>query len=358
MPLLDIDALLEPILGDDPAGWPVPYMLRAQLEEARKESGPADLPPEDRAAQTRPVDWSALVRTTQEILSTQSKDLLVAARLTEALTCEHGFAGLAEGLVLLRRLFEECWSRLHPSIDDGDLEVRAAPLNWLSEADRGARFPSTIRNLPLVRGSNQSLSWLDWRRSQDGHGPVDAKAFDEVVLQASREECYRLTLDLQRAATEHAALLAVVNQRLADAAPSMEGLSNALNDCRILSEQILARKGGPPALEGDAGETADPCDAQAVEGGVVSQAASGQTHDYRRAALARNDAYRRLAEVGEELRILEPHSPVPVMIQTAVKWGNLSFPELIRIMVQEEGLMGMLSRQSETGAEEEALQDS
>jgi hypothetical protein len=125
-----------------------------------------------------------------------------------------------------------------------------------------------------------------------------------------------------------------------------------------LSEQILARKGGPPALEGDAGETADPCDAQAVEGGVVSQAASGQTHDYRRAALARNDAYRRLAEVGEELRILEPHSPVPVMIQTAVKWGNLSFPELIRIMVQEEGLMGMLSRQSETGAEEEALQDS
>jgi len=65
-----------------------------------------------------------------------------------------------------------------------------------------------------------------------------------------------------------------------------------------------------------------------------------------------------LAVVGAELRMLEPHSPVPVLIRKAVAWGDLSFPELIRAMSQEEGLMSMLSKEAENGAEESALQES
>ena len=357
MALLDIDALLEPIPGDDPAGSPVPYVLRTQLEEARKPSDPTDPASGDSSAQPRRIDWAGLIRGTQSILCKQSKDLLVAARLTEALCCEHGFPGLAEGFTLLRRMFDECWERIYPAVDDGDLEVRAAPLNWLGETDRGARFPTTLRGLPLLQGEFQQVSWLDWRRSQDGRG--DTESLEQAVRQASREDVYQLTQDIGLALAEYGQLLAVVNQRLGDAAPSMQGLSEALTDCRTLAEQILARKGGPPLPGGDAAADSGDAglDGQGSQSTGGGRGESGQ-QECRRAAAARSDAYRRLAEVGEELRILEPHSPVPTLIQTAVRWGGLSFSDLIRVMVQEEGLMGMLSRQSEAGAEEGALQDS
>ncbi len=79
----------------------------------------------------------------EETLTETSKDLLVAARLTEGLTKEHGFGGLRDGLRLMRRLVTECWDRLNPAIEsEDDLEVRAAPFYWLDEADRGARFPN------------------------------------------------------------------------------------------------------------------------------------------------------------------------------------------------------------------------
>ena len=74
------------------------------------------------------ADWAAVVRLARETLVGTSKDLLVAARLTEALTKEHGFGGLRDGLRLMRRLVSECWDRLNPAIEsEDDLEIRAAP---------------------------------------------------------------------------------------------------------------------------------------------------------------------------------------------------------------------------------------
>jgi type VI secretion system protein ImpA len=102
-PLIDFDTLVQPIPGDDPAGEPVPFAVRAEMEEARKEIHPEDFSPDDplRPAEAKWADWAAVVRSATDTLTTTSKDLLVAARLTEALTKRHGFAGLADGLHLL-----------------------------------------------------------------------------------------------------------------------------------------------------------------------------------------------------------------------------------------------------------------
>jgi type VI secretion system protein ImpA len=354
MLLVDLETLVQPIPGDDPAGAPVSYLVRAQLEEARKATEANGDVTSEAAAQTRRVDWLAIIRLTQDILSTKSKDLLVAARLTEALTNQHGFAGLAEGLVLLRRLIHEAWDRIHPTIEDGDLEVRAAPFNWLAEADRGARFPVTVRSVPLVPGTGPSCTWLNWKRSQEGRdGVARPEAFDQVVKPVSRLDAFRATQEIELAVKECSALLEVLNEKMGEATPSMEGLSLALSDCLGLAQHVLTLKGGPPVDEVAQG-TGPGSDASMPENGGHAASAN----DLRRAVLARNDVYRRLTEVGEELRILEPHSPVPVLIRKAVAWGSLSFPELIRTMSQEEGLMSMLSKDAETGTEEGMLQDS
>src|SRR5262249_3896712 len=157
---LDIEPLLAPIPGDDPAGEPVAFDLREQLEEARKEINPDSYPEDDpMRPEPKAADWPGIVRMTSEALTESSKDMMLAARLTEALVRLHGFAGFRDGLQLLRRLMDEAWDRLHPSIEDGDVEVRAKAFNWLDDPDRGARFPITLRSVPLIDLGNANISW-------------------------------------------------------------------------------------------------------------------------------------------------------------------------------------------------------
>src|SRR5438309_7366823 len=92
---LDVDTLAAPIPGDDPAGDPVAFDLREQLEEARKEINPDSYPEDDpMRPEPKAADWPAIIRLTSEALAESSKDMMLAARLTEALVKEHGFGGL------------------------------------------------------------------------------------------------------------------------------------------------------------------------------------------------------------------------------------------------------------------------
>src|SRR4051794_40873267 len=102
--LLDFGALLAPVPGDNPAGSSVPFSVRERLEEHRKEIDPDAYAPGDprRPEAFQKANWPAIVRLARETLAGTSKDLPVAARLAEALAREHGFAGLRDGLQLLR----------------------------------------------------------------------------------------------------------------------------------------------------------------------------------------------------------------------------------------------------------------
>src|SRR6516165_9713936 len=197
-PAIDIEALLAPIPGDNPAGESLPFAVREKLDEFRKEINPDSFDADDplRPDQPKPADWPAIVRLCEETLTNTSKDLLASARLLEGLVRSKGFAGLRDGLQLMRRLLADCWDRINPSIEDGDLEVRAAPFNWLDDPDRGARFPTSVRMAPIIEFEGTKYSWLDWKQLQEGKGPLTAANFDKAVTVASREDCQTLVDDL------------------------------------------------------------------------------------------------------------------------------------------------------------------
>ncbi len=186
--LLDLDALIAPIPGDSPAGGPVPFAVREKLEEFRKEIDPASFAANDpmRPTSFQKADWSGIARLTEQALLQTSKDLLIAARLTEALTKLHGFAGLRDGLRLMRRLVVECWDRLNPAIEsEDDLEIRARrssgsmiPTAALVSQPRSARCRwsrARRRRSPGVTGSSPRAAprGAGGRRYREGH-PVHA----------------------------------------------------------------------------------------------------------------------------------------------------------------------------------------
>ncbi len=167
-PLLDFDPLLAPIPGDQPAGEGVPFTTREKLEEVRKEVNPEDFAADDpmRPSEPKRADWVAIERLTKQVLMENCKDLLTAARLTESLVRRNGFAGLRDGLHLLRRLIDDCWDRILPSIEDGDLEMSPAPsTGWTSRtaalASRtpSARSPWCRAATGLSAGSTGARRW-------------------------------------------------------------------------------------------------------------------------------------------------------------------------------------------------------
>jgi type VI secretion system protein ImpA len=339
-PLLDFEALLAPIPGDDPVGGRVPFEVNDELTKAREEIDPG---PESENDPLRPepkkADWVRIIGLAQETLTNTSKDLQVAARLTEALTKEKGFGGLRDGLRLMRRLIEECWDRVNPSIEDGDLEVRGGPFTWLDDPRSRTHFPTTLRLVPMVVGPGGAYSWSDWRQSQDGKGDVSREDFEKAILATPAEHCQDLLEDLTESYREAIQIGQVLNAKMGADAPGMTGIRQVLDECLSLAKDIVQRKGpaaaAEPAANGEAAASAD---------GAAGPAA--------RAVTTREEAYRQLAAAAATLQRLEPHSPIPYLVQRAVELGGLPFPQLMRALIREPNVLAELSR--ELGIKEEA----
>ena len=339
---LDIDALLAPIPGDDPAGGSVPFTLRERLDQARKEVNPEDFRADDpmRPGEAKHADWSGITALTTDTLMRTSKDLMLTARLTESETRQRGFSGLRDSFRLIRRLVDEAWDRLRPPIEEpDDLEVRAAAINWLDDADRGARFPLTIRTTPLIVSPIGSLSWQTWTKNR-----ADATATElaeKIVAAASRETCQEMADDLDEVIAELTALLALCNEKMGNVSPSLFQVRQAVVECHTLAHQVLERKGPAPVTaqaDGAAESTAD------GEAGAGETGATGGAVGIGRIVATRAQAYQRLVEVADALEAIEPHSPIPHLVRRAVALGQLSFTELMRELIKDAAVLNDMSR--------------
>ncbi len=113
--VLDLAALLKPIPGTKPAGESVRYAgVYDAIQEARRADD--DLNKGEWQTEAKVADWRAVINLATEALGTKCKDLQIGVWLVEALGKRHGFAGLREGLSLIRQLHEQFWDGLYPEI--------------------------------------------------------------------------------------------------------------------------------------------------------------------------------------------------------------------------------------------------
>jgi type VI secretion system protein ImpA len=330
-PLLDFATLLSPIPGDDPSGSPVPYPTREWLEAARKEDNPDDYPPDDpEREKLRKADWKGIVARAQDTLTQVSKDLLVAARLTEALVRLHGFAGMRDGLRLLREMVEQCWERLQPPIEDGDLDRRATPFHWLDAPDTGARLPNVLRLTPLLIGKDGAYSTIAIRGVPPFQQPANDQEVEKALQATPEEDCARVAEELTQCREELDKLTADLTQRMGEAAPGLTALRQAVEDCAVLAQDILRRKGAVETVGGDGSRKEKEQPVPAPANGAPG---------------SRAEAYRQLEQAAALLRRLEPHSPIPYLVQRAVELGALPFPQLIKALIRDAAVLGELNRE-------------
>jgi type VI secretion system protein ImpA len=251
--MINIDAILTPIQGENPAGEDLRYTLHDEIKEARKEDDPLDRG--DWAHEIKKADWDKVITLCVDALVNQTKDLQIAVWLTEALTVTEGFDGFKTGIKIIRNYLDELWEHAYPEIEDGDLEFRIGRLEFLNNA-----LWSRIKSTALTDNSKTSgYSWLKWEESRqvgyDGdtskakmrnelvaEGKLTAEEFDSAVARSSKRFYESLDEKLAKCRQEFEKFEQIVDDKFGKDVPRLAELRTALEDCDRLVSKILKEK--------------------------------------------------------------------------------------------------------------------
>lgn len=255
-----LEDLLAPISEEHPAGEDITLAPEWQsINEARRK---------DKVFGRQNADWPLIQQLLTDALARKSKDLRLAIWLTEANMKLEGFAGVRDGLAVLRGLIEIFWdSGLYPEIEAGDLQFRAMPLEWLGGEDS---FPQALREIPITARTDGSrdYSYVEYRQSRAigwekdtrnamgdpdpgkeekrktalAAGGISAEMFEEAVKATRRAalEAARVTFDA--AWDEFQKLDRILDEKFQADAPGTSEAKDAFEDCRRLLEDLLKRK--------------------------------------------------------------------------------------------------------------------
>ncbi len=335
MPLRD--DLLNPIPGENPGGANLRYApVYDKIKEARREDD--DAPQGEWTHERKVADWKQVIKLAGEALATQSKDLQLAAWLTEAALRSEGFPGLLAGLKLLQALVENFWETLYPEIEDGDAEMRTAPLDWV-----GSRLDQAVHQVRITRSG---LDWFQFKQSRQVGYEADAAATNEKAearAQAIAEgKVTGEDFDTAFAATPKAfyaeskqtlddcleaidALSGACEPKFGDSPPGFSGLRGALEEVRSTVNSLLQKKRELEPDEEPAAEAAlweATVEEEAAGSGAAAAPARARKTVSEEPA-DKDDAFTRIAVVAKYLRREDPYSPAPYLMLRGLRWGEL-----------------------------------
>jgi type VI secretion system protein ImpA len=346
-----VDAILAPLSQDDPCGPALRYdPVFTAIRLAREEDDPS-LPMGQWERPLKCADWAAIEGLCTDMLATRSKDLQIAAWLVEAMLRQHGLAGLRDGLRLFETLVRLYWPQLHPVVeDDGDLDARLAPFEWINEAlATSVRLHAVLLTVDLDRPVPLTLA--AWERMTVQELAPEAPATGLTRPAAgepapTRAGIAAAALGMGAGVAQAVALVgecldmleaiaSFLHAQLGDQAPNLGKLESALEGAARMLSQLYAACAGEDADADVLDDEGAPAPAEVAVAPLSSEcvaAAPAGAHWRNRA-----EAYATLAALADYLSAVEPHSPTPFLIRRAVNWGSMSLPEVIAEIIREEG---------------------
>jgi type VI secretion system protein ImpA len=317
--------LLDPIPGENPSAKDLRYApVYDKIKEARRE--------DDTAAQgdwqheIKKADWNLVTKLATEALSKQTKDLQIAAWLAEAAVRREYLPGMLEGIALIRGLLENFWDTVYPLMEEGDAELRAAPVGWAV-----ARMEEAVKRLPLTKSG---LDWFKYKESRSvgteeaantdekraareaaiADGKMTAEEFNEDYNATSTEFYQKLVSDFDAALEAVDGLAGVCDEKFGQAAPTFGRLKSTIEEVRQAARILLEPRAPAEApAEGEAGAVID---TGTTLGSAAAPAQTAEPAD-------RDDAIRRIVAVTAWLRQQDAYNPAPYLILRGLRWGEL-----------------------------------
>jgi type VI secretion system protein ImpA len=263
---VDLEAILRPIPGDSPAGADLRYEpVYEEIREARRVEDPLAAG----EGESKQADWERVRDLSAEALTAKSKDLQIAAWLTEALLRTEGFQGFAAGLKALTGLLDGYWDTVYPVPEEGDLEYRAGPIEFLNE-----KLWLVLKSVPVTDPrASDGYSLLQYDESRtvgyekdtlNQHGDTDegkaakrkemlaegklsAELFDAAMAKSSQDFYVLLAEGVTACREVFDAFERAVDARFGREAPRLAELRKAIEECQQFADlRVGGNKKGQP----------------------------------------------------------------------------------------------------------------
>ncbi|BDM22741.1 MULTISPECIES: type VI secretion system protein TssA [Pseudomonas] len=344
---LSLSALRTPIDGG--AGEDLSFSsLFDQIKEARR-ADPEYLTQGDWQTDLKQADWEQVIQLAAAGLTEQSKDLMLVAWLSEGLAHRKQFPGIRFSLAVAQALLEDFWDTLYPSLDEG-VDERATRLAWLTTT-----LTEVVRTLPITQGQGYSLLKYEESRQVENlarqnpsamhqaleEGKINAELFQRSVVLTDTEHLHTRYAQISECLAACQQLQATADAAFASDAPSFLALNDVLVRARQLVERLLKERGVELAQASGASaeETAQPERPAAAAGTVPAAVQRGDNAPLRTVPLNREEAFTLLQGVAQFFKQTEPHSPVPYLVERAIKWGNMPLESWLNDVIKDSSVV-------------------
>jgi len=319
----DSESLLQPVAGANPCGSDLEYDP-AFLDLERLVQGKAEQQMGKTVVAAEEPDWPAVARAAAALLL-KTKDLRIAFHLTRAWLHTDGFAGLRDGLAVLRGLVERYWDGFYPRLDPDEGNDPTFRSNVLMGLCDPAAVTDWFRMVPLVaarsfgRFSMRDLAVASGELpAQGGVEPPQTSAIDGAFAECPVADLQATEQTLRESLDHLAALETAVGARVGVAqAPSFSKLSGLVGQAHKILVARLDRRGvtATPLPSGDATVADSGPQVQAVVPGAIT---------------SREDVVRLLDRMCEYYERNEPSSPVPLLLKRCKRLVSANFLDIVR----------------------------
>ncbi|HEY3738573.1 MAG TPA: type VI secretion system domain-containing protein [Bryobacteraceae bacterium] len=345
--------ILAPIPGDNPGGANLRYdPIAEKIKEARREED--ELPTGEWVAERKVADHKTVIKLATDVITTKSKDLQMAAWLTESLLKTQGFPGFNDGIGLVNGIVTIFWDSCYPQVppeelpppdgeeDEGEraqredeyreeregaLELRAAPIAWITTA-----LEIPLRQAPITKSG---LGFVQYKESRAVGSEADTSGNDEksqrraaliaegklsaedwdAAEAATGNELLRAERAALRSSLETIqALNSFCQEKFGELAPHLSPLRQTLEELQHFVNGLLKQRGDVEETEGGTAPGGE-------EGGEgkpeASLVISGAT------PASPSEVGPRLEAIARFLRGHDAQNPAPYTMLRGFRWGEL-----------------------------------
>ena len=265
------------------------------------------------------ADWELTEQLCVDALKTKSKDFQILGWLIEALVMLDGFAGITRGMQILKDFSRAFWEIGYPRKNDNssDTEQKLRICDWIFEVvEKKSKFihiaPSdsdksfdlyqyeyALELKNIATRSPTSSSKIVENAQKDGHKTLEDIV--AIVKTFSQSDFQRILDNVQVIKTEKTLLDEVLLAQTGKNINSFSGLIENLNKIEQFLESEMQKF---------------------KEDRKVSQPSTPKTNN-------RDDIYNSIADLANQLAILEKHSPSAFILNLVVSWKNKNLLEIM-----------------------------
>ncbi len=312
---VDLETLLAPIEGEDPAGPDLAYdAARIELEQAFETSISID--PSGEVTETAEVNWPRVVNDVVDQFE-RTKDIWLAVYLARAGARAGDLSAVVGGVQALEGLVDRYWESMHPKLEELGVQGRTTPCESLNSP---GQFLIPLERAALISHPRLGqFSGHDLERFRQGGDAEDGFGFFQAALNELGEAALAdagAKLTAIEAGLKRADALFVEKAGI-DAAPNFQPAYQGLAKLHRAVRAFMTEADGAASSEAadEASEAGAP--AAAGRGGAPGRVES------------REDVVRAIDAICDYYRRREPSSPVPLVLARARTWVTTDFMTLL-----------------------------